>query len=487
MLESVRVRLTVWYTIVLGVILILLAVLTYWLYQRNIAQRANTNLVELADAFAMTFVSELPDQTRPESVINAARTSMMEHHFRDTIFVVMNSTGNVLLSSLNLPGGMPTRERVRSDIFNTEAFRELASSSNSAKPSVQTISDGQNGFRGYTRSLRAENRSFQLVVLQSLHSQTEMLEDIRNTFLWAIPAALLLASVGGYFLARKSLAPVATMARQAQSIGASNLQNRLEVSNKRDELGQLAISFNQLLERLEKSFDRQKRFVADASHELRTPVAILRGEAEVTLSRADRSADEYRESLGIMRDESQRLARIIEDLFTLTRADSGEYTLSLSELYLDEVATDVLRCARSLASTKKISLVPSVAADLPIRADEALLRRMLVNLIENAIKFTCPGGSVTLSCESQRDEYVLSVIDTGPGIPTELQQKVFERFFRVDKVRSRSEGELGGAGLGLSIAKWIAEAHHGRLELSRSDASGSTFTVSLPAAPAHRT
>jgi two-component system, OmpR family, sensor kinase len=487
MLNSVRVRLTVWYTIVLGIILTLLAVLTYLLYQRNIAQRTDANLVELADAFATTFVSELPDQSGPESVIHAARTSMMEHRFRDTIFVVLDSTGNVVLTSLNLPGGMPSREPVRSDLFDTETFRELATSSESAKPSLQTISRGKNGLRGYARSVRAENRSFQLVILQSLHSQNGMLEDIRNTFLWAIPVALSLASIGGYFLARKSLAPVATMAGQAQSIGASNLQNRLEVTNKRDELGQLANSFNQLLERLEKSFERQKRFIADASHELRTPVAILRGEAEVTLSRADRPPEEYRESLGIMRDESQRLARIIEDLFTLTRADSGEYTLNLSELYLDEVATDVLRNARSLASTRNISLVPSVAADLPIRADETLLRRMLLNLIENAIKFTCPGGSVTLTCKNHRDEYVLHVTDTGPGIPMELQHKVFERFFRVDKVRSRSEGELGGAGLGLSIAKWIAEAHHGRLELTRSDASGSTFTVFLPAASPHST
>jgi two-component system OmpR family sensor kinase len=310
-----------------------------------------------------------------------------------------------------------------------------------------------------------------------------MLEDIRNTFLWAIPVALLLASAGGYFLARQSLAPVAAMAWQAQNISASNLQKRLEVANKRDELGQLAESFNQLLERLDKSFERQQRFIADASHELRTPVAILRGESEVTLSRDDRSPEEYRESLAILRGESQRLSRIIEDLFTLTRADAGEYRLELREHYLDELVNDVLHRARSLASSKKISLVLSVTPDLPVAADEALLRRMLLNLIENSIKYTAAGGTISVGCHPHDSEYVLSITDTGEGIPSELQQKIFERFFRADKARSRSEGELGGAGLGLSIARWIAEAHYGRLELSRSDTTGSTFTVFLPSTP----
>jgi signal transduction histidine kinase len=253
------------------------------------------------------------------------------------------------------------------------------------------------------------------------------------------------------------------------------------VANQRDELGQLALAFNQLLERLEASFEQQRRFVADASHELRTPVAILRGETEVTLSKADRSPAEYRETLAILSDESKRLARIIEDLFTLTRADAGQYPLNLRDAYLDELASAALVRARSLALAKKITLCPSIEADLPIHADEALLGRMLLNLLDNAIKYSPPGSKVQLSCGLEGDHYLVSVSDNGPGIPSDLQPKIFDRFFRVDKARSRSDGDTGGAGLGLSIARWIAEAHHGSLELSHSDASGSTFSVVLPA------
>jgi heavy metal sensor kinase len=322
-----------------------------------------------------------------------------------------------------------------------------------------------------------------LVVLQSLHPQVEMLDDIRETFYWAIPFALLLASLGGYFLARKSLAPVAAMASQARYMGAANLHDRLAVANERDELGQLALSFNQLLERLEASFEQQRRFMADASHELRTPVAILRGETEVTLSQSERSPAEYRETLAVLRDESQRLAHIIEDLFTLTRADAGQYPLTFRDAYLDEVAGKALVRARSLALAKNITLTSAIEPDLSIRADEALLGRMLLNLLDNAIKYSPPGSTVDLSCKRQGNQYLVSVSDNGPGIPPDLQPQIFERFFRGDRARSRPEGDTGGAGLGLAIARWIAEAHHGRLELSRSSSSGSTFTATLPASP----
>ena len=482
MVDSLRARLTMWYSVVLGIVLVLLAVVTYLIYQRNITQRTDTNLAELANAFATTFAAELPDQGGENPVKEAARESMLEHRFRDTIFVVLDAGGKVLISSLELPNAGPAREHVTAEIFSTEEFREVATSSDLRARDKKRISGGRDGFRLYTRMLSAGHESYKLVLLQSLHSQEEMLEDIRDTFWLLIPIALLLASAGGYFLARKSLAPVAAMATQARGMGAANMHARLAVVNQRDELGQLALSFNQLLDRLEDSFERQKRFIADASHELRTPVAILRGETEVTLSRADRSPEEYRETLGILRDESQRLAHIIEDLFTLTRADAGEYPISPSDLYLDELAADVLRRARSLAMAKNIALTSTITPELPLRADEALLRRMLLNLLDNAIKYTPKGGTIALDCRRRGDEYVVSVTDTGEGIPAELQQRVFERFFRADKARSRQEGELGGAGLGLSIARWIAEAHHGRLELTRSDGSGSTFSVVLPVA-----
>jgi two-component system, OmpR family, sensor kinase len=166
----------------------------------------------------------------------------------------------------------------------------------------------------------------------------------------------------------------------------------------------------------------------------------------------------------------------------LTRADAGQYPLSPHEFYLDELVADCTHAARSLASAKKITLTCEVPEELPIRADEGLLRRMILNLLDNSIKYTPAGGRVTVSCERSGSEYALSVTDSGAGIPSELHQRVFERFFRADKARTRTEHDGGGAGLGLSIARWIAEAHHGRLILVSSDSSGSTFSALLPAA-----
>lgn len=481
MLDSVRVKLTLWYSLVLAFVLVLLAVFTYFLYWRSISQRTDTGLSELAGAFVTTFNAELKDLTGADAVKNAGHEAMLEHRFRDTVIAVIDPSGGVQQSSLELPTTGPSRERITGDLFSSKEFHSLVAETGSRAYAFGNVPGGKDGFRAFARPLQAADRNYTLVVLQSLHPQREMMDDIRDTFLWAIPIALLLAGVGGYFLARKSLAPVAAMASQARRMGAENLHDRLNVANQRDELGQLALSFNQLLERLEKSFELQRRFVADASHELRTPVAILRGETEVTLSKPDRPPAEYRETLAILRDESQRLAHIIEDLFTLTRADAGQYPLTLGSLYLDELASDVLHHARSLAIGKDITLSSSIEPDLAVQADESLLRRMLLNLLDNAIKYTPAGGTVSLECRKEGHQYVVSVTDTGPGIPSEIQDRIFERFFRADKTRSRAEGDTGGAGLGLSIARWIADAHHGRLELTRSDSSGSTFTAYMPA------
>ncbi|HTB94899.1 MAG TPA: ATP-binding protein [Candidatus Sulfotelmatobacter sp.] len=482
MLESVRSRITLWYSGLLGLFLILLAVLTYFLYWHNIRISTDSNLLELSETYVTTFNAEIKDAEGADPRKEAARVAMIEHRFRDVVFAIVDGHGQVILSSLDLPAIRGSHELITPAIFSSKEFLALAHApATTGIGAFQNVPGGKNGFRGYSRLLEPEDQTVSLVILQSLHPQKEIMEDIRHTFYWVIPIALLLASAGGYFLARKSLAPVTDMAAQARGMGAARLSERLEVSNPRDELGTLALSFNELLDRLEKSFEQQRRFVADASHELRTPVAILQGETEVTLSRPDRSPEEYRETLAILRDESHRLARIIEDLFTLTRADAGQYPLNLRDLYLDELAADVLHRTRSLALAKGVSLTSSIQPELPLNADEDLLRRMLLNLLDNAIKYAPAGGMINVDCRLDGNSYVLRVSNTGPGIPAELQSRIFERFFRADKARSRSEGDTGGAGLGLSIARWIAEAHHGRLELTQSDTSGTTFTAYLPA------
>jgi signal transduction histidine kinase len=278
------------------------------------------------------------------------------------------------------------------------------------------------------------------------------------------------------------------MSETAARIGAANLHERLPVINERDELGRLAQAFNKLLARLDESFEQQRRFMADASHELRTPVAIVRGESEVALSRDGREAGDYRESLAIVHDEGRRLTHIVEDLFTLARADAGQNPLKLTDFYLDEAVAECVRAVRTLASGQGVSLDSNAPREeMPFRGDEELIRRMLLNLLDNAIKFTQPNGRVSVACETMGKEYVLMVSDTGVGIPVEAQSQIFQRFYRADKARSRTvtanshAAATSGAGLGLAIARLVAEAHQGKLELIRSDERGSVFVATLPA------
>jgi two-component system, OmpR family, sensor kinase len=479
MLDSVRVRLTLWYTAVLTLVLIVLALITYFIFWRSTLQRTDVNLSELSEAFLTTLDAEAKDQSGPDSLKQAAQVAINEHRFRDHVFAIFDEAGNIVVSSQDVPPAAAAN----GGPLSSRSFQRFLDASSRTDRLFGKVKGGEDGYRAFARRFSSSGKTYTLVILQSLHAQQEMLEEVTATFAWVIPIAIVLASVGGYFLARKSLAPVVAMSSQAGRIGAANLHERLAVQNERDELGHLAQSFNSLLDRLSQSFERQQRFMADASHELRTPVAILRGEAEVALSQQVRSLAEYRESLEVLQQEATRLTHIVEDLFTLTRADAGQYPLQRRDFYLDELLGECVHSARTLALAKKISLHLEESSESPIHADESLLRRMILNLLDNAIKYTPEGGRVTVTCNRAGDEYVVSIADTGGGIPAELQPRIFERFFRADKARSRAENGGGaGAGLGLSISRWIAEAHHGRLELARSDSAGSIFTACLPAA-----
>jgi heavy metal sensor kinase len=485
MLDSIRTRLTLWYTGVLALVLVMLSVTTYFVFLRSVERRADANINELSETFLVTLRAELEDQNGSDPFKAAAQVAIAEHLFRDQVYGIADATGKMIVSSLESVPASSGISFPPPEFPSPASFQEFLEASSHAERFFGKVRGGKDGYRAFARRFSARGNNYTLVILQSLHAQKEMLEEVTATFAWVIPIAILLASVGGYFLARKSLAPVVAMSSQAGRIGAANLHERLAVQNEKDELGHLARSFNSLLDRLSESFERQRRFMADASHELRTPVAILRGEAEVALSQPSRPPAEYQESLSVLHHEAERLTRIVEDLFTLTRADAGQYPLQPRDFYLDELIAECVHSARTLAMAKKISLAFDGAAECPIHADESLLRRMLLNLLDNAIKYTPEDGRVTVACHRNGQEYALSIADTGIGIPAELRPRIFERFFRADKARSRSESDGGGAGLGLAISRWIAEAHQGRLELTRSDSTGSTFTAHLPANPGH--
>jgi heavy metal sensor kinase len=477
MFSSVRIRLTLWYTAAMAVILILLTSVTYFIIRQNVRARGDAQGVELADTFLSTVNAEMGESTKPDSLDYGVADAISEHRFRDVVFAVFDPEGNLIGMSEWFP-----EDRRHSEWKRDALVAPLRAVLSGADP-FQFVHFGGREYRVYVRRFSLAQQAATLVVLQSLFHQNEFLETLAGTFAVVIPATLLIAGLGGYFLARNSLSPVVAMSEQARLIGAENLDARLSVRNPDDELGHLAQSFNELLDRLNASFDRQKRFVADASHELRTPVAILCGETEVGLAKEDRTQAEYRETLRILADESKRLKRIVEDLFTLARADAGQYPLSYTDFYLDELASECATNVRTLAAAKQITLTCEPSGEALIRADEALVRRMVLNLLDNAIKYTPAGGLVSLHVEDRDGVYDVSVTDSGPGIPADFQSRIFERFFRVDKARSRKEQDSGGAGLGLSIGAWIAGAHQGKLELTRSTSEGSTFTAVLPKQP----
>ncbi|HWP43555.1 MAG TPA: ATP-binding protein, partial [Blastocatellia bacterium] len=327
----------------------------------------------------------------------------------------------------------------------------------------------------------AASTPFIILISQPLEAVEEELESLREIFYYVVPVALAMAGMGGWLLARKGLAPVVAMSERAREIGAGDLDRKLPVVNPRDELGQLAITFNELLSRLGAAFAQQRQFMADASHELRTPLSVMRTTAGVTLEQPSRDEAEYRDALRMIDEQIRRLTRIVEDMFILARADAGRYPLRKVGFYLDELIQEAVRAADVLASSKDVAIEITASSESPFHGDEDLLRQMILNLLDNAIKYTPPGGAVRLSLTRRQQEHVIEVSDTGAGIPAEAQPFIFERFYREEKARSRSEKANGsGAGLGLAIARWIAEAHAGRLELARSDKSGSTFRVTLP-------
>jgi heavy metal sensor kinase len=299
-------------------------------------------------------------------------------------------------------------------------------------------------------------------------------------FLVVIPLLILCAATGGYFLAGRSLAPVSAMTARAAAISATNLHERLPIGGG-DELVGLARVVNDLLERLEVAFEQQRRFMADASHELRTPTAILRTEADVTLSRDHRTEDEYRDSMTVIQDAARRLTRIVEDLFLLARADSGNLVARHEPLYLDEIVDDTVRGVRQVAERRDVRISIRHTIEAPLDGDADLLGRLLLNLLDNAIKHSPEGGTVDVGMSRTDGRYEIAVIDAGAGIPAEARDRVFERFFRVDAARSRGDATTtGGAGLGLAIARRIAELHGGGLDLIDSRPGRTEFRLTLP-------
>jgi len=318
--------------------------------------------------------------------------------------------------------------------------------------------------------------TYVIQVATHLRFVRKSLSNFKSNILAAFPIILVLGSLVGWVLARRSLSPIGYIASKTQSITANNLNERFTTRGTDDEMDSLIRTINEMIARLESSFKRIAEFTADASHELKTPLCALRGEAEVLLSRG-RTPEEYQEGLAHFIERFDQLNRMINDLTLLSKFDSSQVELEMIPLRLDFLIQGICNFFRVLADQKKITLEVNSIQEIIVRGDRTRLQQLFTNLIDNAIKFTPEGGAIHITVEKNNGSVQVKIKDNGVGIPKEEQEKIFKRFYRVDKSRSK---ETGGVGLGLSISEWIAQAHQGRIEVDSELNQGSTFTVFLP-------
>jgi heavy metal sensor kinase len=314
-----------------------------------------------------------------------------------------------------------------------------------------------------------------LIIGRSTRQIDEALHGLVRTLVIAVPLALAVAAGGGIFLARRALKPVDKIAQTAQEIEENDLSQRINVHTK-DELGRLAATLNEMIGRLQGAFQRQKQFTSDASHELRAPLAVIEAESSLALQK-ERPPSDYRQSLETISQEARQMSSLIQQLLILARADAGKEQWDFTEVDLGKLTTNLSTDIEVLCQEKGLNFQLGQPQDLVVRGDEARLRELFMNLLDNAIIYTPSPGTVSVSLRREGQMAVVAIKDTGVGIPAEDIPFIFERFYRVDKSRSRADG---GIGLGLAICQHIAEAHGGKIEVESQVGVGSTFSVWLP-------
>ena len=456
MFQSVRARLTLWYCGLLAVVLVTFGVVSYVRIASAIRAETDASLSDTAHELTSAFRQLAFEE-------GEGRDVPLDFRFSDRALLVIGPDGRIFASS-------------RSRELDAAQRDEIASRVARGGRGFFTVTAGSldEGVRALAIPITVVSQRFVAVVARGLGNQRQRLRNAAAALSFGIPVALLVAGVGGYILARGSLAPVLRMSRKAREIGASNLGERIEVRNPRDELGVLAETINELLARLEAAFDSQRRFMAEASHELRTPLSILQGEADVTLARADRPVEEYREALGVVQKTSRKLSQIVEDLFLLSRGDAGNYPVRPVRFYLDETVARCARAMRTLASARGIAIDVEPSPERLVDGDEELIHRLVLNLLDNAVKYTRPGGRVRVRMTVEGGIDRIFVRDEGPGVPEKERERIFERFYRGSET-----GAGRGAGLGLAIAKSIAQLHAGDVRLAETSPAGSTFVAEL--------
>jgi len=450
---SLRTRVTLWYTLALVAALCVFAADVLWGQQRLGVSRLDRELDGLTASLANLIDGELREHASPASAADEAHRTLA---VAGSAIAILDARGVPLAANwdrLPLPGPF---------------------SSNDEGRRVWTSDTPSGAWRVHAQPHSFNETTLVLVVATSLADVRREQHEVLEAMEVAIPLVLLLAGGGGFWLASVGLRPITEMARQASRMPLAGAED-LGHSDRTDELGQLARAFNGLVARLRAALKTQQQFMADASHELRTPASIVRTSSEVALSRDRREESDYRETLTIVGDQARRLGRLIDNMLVLARADAGGYPLRPVDLYLDEVVAECCRALDVLSTERRVKICAGTWPDIPFHGDEDLLRQLVLNVLQNAVQHTPAGGTVSIDVAQDESSIRIRVADHGAGIPRDERERIFDRFVQLDEARRGM-----GTGLGLPIARWIAEAHHGTLVLERSGPDGSLFCISLP-------
>jgi len=460
---SIGVRLTLWYLAIFALAQILFGAGMWLILRNNLFDLVDDGLEAQVDDLKNFLQSQPKDRTIAKVQEEVNETYTIEHPgdylavYADNNQLIYRSAFMQAHPSVLVPPDQVKRPIVRSRRIDHRPFRFLF------------------------QKLEVNGHVYTVEMGLPADDAVETLHDFRSYLLMFAPLLFLVAAGGGYWLSRRALSPVDALVRTAREVSGTNLSSRLQKLETGDELQRLSDTLNEMLDRIEVAFQRITQFTADASHELRTPVSLIRTEAELALRRS-RGEAEYKESLRHILLEAERTTALIEQLLSMARADSGRETLHFEPVDLRQTLRSVVDGWQQVATIRNLQFSANLnAPDFSVMGDETLLRRLADILLDNALKYTPSPGSVHLSLELQGESAVIRVQDSGVGIPEEEQGKIFERFYRVDKARSRAHG---GAGLGLAIAQWIVTQHGGSIQVESQAGRGATFRVELPTAAA---
>lgn len=455
-------KLTLWYIFTFSMSTLIIFGFLYFRLRHQLIKEIDQFLLD--ETIEMTRVlSKAPQETL---FLMRFEDDVMGRKYYPFFFQVLNREGTPLYTSKGFGGlGYIVSEEVLANARNGKETRERFVSSKRRTP-----------YRIISTPVYQNGELHQIVQIGThLRFARKNLVHFRNNILVALLIVLALGTLGGWILARRSLSPIGYITSKTRAITSENLSERLQGRGTGDEVDELIHTINEMIARLENSFKQIAEFTADASHELKTPICALRGEAEVLLSQG-RSSEEYQEGLAHLIERFDYLNRMINDLILLSKFDSHQADLRKIPLRLDLLIRDVVDLFMVLAEQKKIDFLMGTLPEVRVMGDKLRLQQLFTNLIDNAIKYT-EKGSIQVTLEKNESHAIVKIKDTGIGIPKEEQANIFKRFYRVDKSRSR---ETGGVGLGLSIAQWITHAHQGKIEVESDLNKGTLLTVYLP-------